>query len=119
VFGLANGRFFKPENLSIILQQTAVVGSLAIGQTLIDPHRRHRSLDRRGDGALDPRDGQARRGQRTPGILASAHRPFAVAVPRPLNGLLVTRIKLPPFIVTLGTLSIFTALTLIYAQGQT
>ena len=27
----------------------------------------------------------------------------------PLNGLLVTRLKLPPFIVTLGTLSIFTA----------
>jgi hypothetical protein len=36
-----------------------------------------------------------------------------------VNGVLVTRIKLPPFIVTLGTLSIFTALTLIYAQGQT
>ena len=36
-----------------------------------------------------------------------------------VNGLLVTRVKLPPFIVTLGTLSIFTALTLIYAKGQT
>jgi fructose transport system permease protein len=36
-----------------------------------------------------------------------------------VNGLLVTRVKLPPFIVTLGTLSIFTAATLIYAQGQT
>ena len=36
-----------------------------------------------------------------------------------LNGVLVTRIKLPPFIVTLGTLSIFTAVTLIYAGGQT
>jgi hypothetical protein len=36
-----------------------------------------------------------------------------------VNGLLVTRIKLPPFIVTLGTFSIFTAVTLIYAQGQT
>jgi fructose transport system permease protein len=36
-----------------------------------------------------------------------------------VNGLLVTRIKLPPFIVTLGTFSIFTALTLIYAKGQT
>jgi fructose transport system permease protein len=36
-----------------------------------------------------------------------------------VNGVLVTRIKLPPFIVTLGTLSIFTAITLIYAQGQT
>ena len=36
-----------------------------------------------------------------------------------LNGLLVTRIKLPPFIVTLGTLSIFTAVGLMYSQGQT
>jgi fructose transport system permease protein len=36
-----------------------------------------------------------------------------------VNGLLVTRVKLPPFIVTLGTLSVFTAVTLIYAKGQT
>ena len=35
-----------------------------------------------------------------------------------LNGLLVTRLKLPPFIVTLGTLSIFTALGLLYTKGQ-
>jgi fructose transport system permease protein len=35
------------------------------------------------------------------------------------NGLLITRVKLPPFIVTLGTLSIFTALTLLYATGRT
>src|SRR5215510_4030070 len=33
VFGLANGRFFTPENLSIVLQQAAIVGSLAVGQT--------------------------------------------------------------------------------------
>jgi fructose transport system permease protein len=31
----------------------------------------------------------------------------------------VTQIRLPPFIVTLGTLSVFTAITLIYAKGQT
>ena len=36
-----------------------------------------------------------------------------------VNGFLVTRIRLPPFIVTLGTLSVFTAITLIYAKGQT
>jgi fructose transport system permease protein len=36
-----------------------------------------------------------------------------------LNGILVTRIRLPPFIVTLGTFSIFTAISLLYAQGQT
>ena len=36
-----------------------------------------------------------------------------------LNGVLVTRLNLPPFIVTLGTFSIFTALSLLYAAGQT
>ena len=35
-----------------------------------------------------------------------------------LNGVLVTRVKLPPFIVTLGTLSIFTALALLYTKGR-
>jgi fructose transport system permease protein len=36
-----------------------------------------------------------------------------------LNGFLVTRFKLPPFIVTLGTLNIFIALTLLYSNGST
>ena len=36
-----------------------------------------------------------------------------------LNGVLVTRLNLPPFIVTLGTFSIFTAVSLLYAAGQT
>jgi fructose transport system permease protein len=36
-----------------------------------------------------------------------------------INGLLVTRLNLPPFIVTLGTLSIFTALTLLLSNGAT
>jgi len=35
------------------------------------------------------------------------------------NGFLVTRLKLPPFIVTLGTLNIFVALTLLYSGGAT
>ena len=34
-----------------------------------------------------------------------------------LNGVLVTRLNLPPFIVTLGTLSIFTAIGLLYSGG--
>jgi fructose transport system permease protein len=36
-----------------------------------------------------------------------------------LNGLLVTRIKLPPFIVTLGTLNIAFACTQLYSHAQT
>ena len=35
-----------------------------------------------------------------------------------LNGLLVSKIKLPPFIVTLGTLSIYRALKLAYSQSE-
>jgi fructose transport system permease protein len=35
-----------------------------------------------------------------------------------LNGILVTRVGLPPFIVTLGTLSIFTAIALLYSGGS-
>ena len=36
-----------------------------------------------------------------------------------LNGLLVTRIKLPPFIVTLGTMNIAFAITQLYSNAQT
>ena len=35
-----------------------------------------------------------------------------------LNGLLVTRLRMPPFIVTLGTLSIFTALNTWYSRSE-
>ena len=35
VFGILNPRFFLPENLSLIIQQVAVVGALAVGQTII------------------------------------------------------------------------------------
>ncbi len=35
-----------------------------------------------------------------------------------VNGLLVTRLRMPPFIVTLGTLSIFTALNTWYSQSE-
>jgi fructose transport system permease protein len=35
-----------------------------------------------------------------------------------INGLLVTRLNLPPFIVTLGTLSIFTAIALLYSGAE-
>jgi fructose transport system permease protein len=119
VFGVSNGRFFNPANLSIVLQQAAVVGSLAVGQTLVIL-----------TAGIDLSVGAvmvlatlvmaklaAENG--LPGPLAFAVGFLVAVVAALVNGLLVTRIKLPPFIVTLGTLSIFTAITLIYAQGQT
>src|ERR1700737_2959381 len=35
VFGLLNGRFMSATNLSLVLQQVAVVGALGVGQTII------------------------------------------------------------------------------------
>jgi fructose transport system permease protein len=119
VFGVWNGRFFRPENLSIVLQQAAVVGSLAVGQTLIIL-----------TAGIDLSIGavmvlaslvmaKLANDSHAPGILALLAGIVVALVAATINGLLVTRIKLPPFIVTLGTLSIFTAITLIYAAGQT
>jgi fructose transport system permease protein len=119
VFSIANSRFAAPENLSIVLQQAAVVGSLAVGQTLIIL-----------TAGIDLSIGAAMvlgtlvmaklafTGG-TPGFVAFLIGFAVVLLAALMNGLLVTRLRLPPFIVTLGTLSIFTALTLIYAQGQT
>jgi fructose transport system permease protein len=119
VFGIANPRFAAPENLSIVLQQAAVVGSLAVGQTLIIL-----------TSGIDLSIGavvvlatlvmaKLAHDSGVPGFLAFLIGFLIAVLAALLNGWLVTRLKLPPFIVTLGTLSIFTALTLIYAQGQT
>jgi fructose transport system permease protein len=53
-----------------------------------------------------------------PGILALVIGVVLATAAGALNGFLVTRINLPPFIVTLGTLSIFTAIALLYSGGE-
>jgi fructose transport system permease protein len=54
-----------------------------------------------------------------PGVLALVLGLVVGLAAGAFNGFLVTRLKLPPFIVTLGTLSIFVALTLLYSGGAT
>ena len=118
VFTIASDRFAQPANLSIILQQAAVVGSLAVGQTLVILTA---GIDL-SIGALVVLAslvmGKLASNNGVPGVIAFLIGFVVAVVAALLNGMLVTRIKLPPFIVTLGTLSIFTAITLIYAQGQ-
>jgi fructose transport system permease protein len=118
-FGLLNGRFFRPENLSLVAQQVAVVGSLAVGQTLVILTA---GIDL-SVGAVMVLSSLVMSklvfDHGVPGVLALLIGTVVAVAAQALNGLLVTRIKLPPFIVTLGTLGIFTAITLIYAKGQT
>lgn len=118
-FASQSDRFLSGANFSLILQQVAVVGVIAIGQTLVIL-----------TAGIDLSCGMV---MALGGIVMTK---FAVelGMPAPLavlcgigvttlfglaNGLLVTRIKLPPFIVTLGTLNIAFAITQLYSNSQT
>jgi fructose transport system permease protein len=116
---LGDGRFQRPETIGIILQQTAVLSTLAIGQTLIIL-----------TAGVDLAVGTAMLlthlvvakvavDQGVPGFLALL---LGAAVGISLgafHGGLVAKIGLPPFIVTLGTFYIFNSLGLVYSKAQT
>jgi fructose transport system permease protein len=118
-FGMRSDRFLTGDNLSIVLQQVMVVGVIAVGQTLI-------ILTAGVDlscGAVMALGGivmttlAVEHGVPVPiaiGCGIGATTAFGL-----VNGLLVTRLKLPPFIVTLGTLNIAFAITQLYSDAQT
>jgi fructose transport system permease protein len=118
-FSLTSSHFYQLQNLSLVVQQAAVVGTLAAGQTLIILTA---GIDL-SIGAIMVLSSLVMATlsfqQHVPGVLALLIGVAIAIGAQAVNGFLVTRIKLPPFIVTLGTLSVFTAITLIYAQGQT
>ena len=118
VFTMLNDRFSDPRTLSLLVQQTAVVAALAIGQTLIILTA---GIDL-SVGAIAILSmmvmAKISSDHGVPGPLALLIGLAVGVLAGGLNGLLVTRIKLPPFIVTLGTLSVFTALLLLYTHGQ-
>jgi fructose transport system permease protein len=118
-FASQSDRFLTGANLSLVLQQVMVVGVIAIGQTLIIL-----------TAGIDLSCGMV---MALGGIVMTK---FATDLGLPpslavlcgvtfttlfglANGLLVTRLKLPPFIVTLGTLNIAFAITQLYSNSQT
>jgi fructose transport system permease protein len=119
VFGLLNDRFLRVENLSLITQQVAVVGTLAIAQTLIILTA---GIDLSVGAVMILSSmvvAQIAVGSGVPGPLALIVGLAVGLGSGALNGFLVTKFRLPPFIVTLGTLNIFIALTLLYSGGAT
>jgi len=118
-FATQTDTFLTGQNLSLVLQQVMIVGVIAIGQTLIIL-----------TAGIDLSCGMvmalgsivmtkfASDFGLPPGIAILCG--IAVtALFGLVNGLLVTRVKLPSFIVTLGTLNIAFALTQIYSGSQT
>jgi fructose transport system permease protein len=116
---LVGGRFLSAFNLSLVLQQVTIIGIIGLAQTLIVL-----------TAGIDLSVGAMM-------VLSSVVMgKFAVqlGVPAPLaflcglgvgavcgaiNGTLVSFFRLPPFIVTLGTWSIFSALNLWYSASET
>ena len=118
VFGVLNGRFMSPTNLSLVLQQVAVVGALGVGQTIVVLTA---GIDLSVGASMILAQSvmaQMAAAHGVPGVFALLIGLFVGAAAGALNGILVSRIKLPPFIATLGTLSIFTAIALIYSSDQ-
>ena len=118
-FATRSDRFLTGDNLSIVLQQVMVVGVIAIGQTLVIL-----------TAGVDLSCGtvMALGGIVMTKFAAEMGAPVPLAIVSGigvttlfglLNGLLVTRINLPPFIVTLGTLNIAFAITQLYSNAQT
>jgi fructose transport system permease protein len=118
-FSLTSSHFYQLQNLSLVFQQVAVIGTLAAGQTLIILTA---GIDL-SIGAIMVLSSLVMATlsyqQHVPGVLALLIGVAIAIAAQAVNGFLVTQIKLPPFIVTLGMLSVFTAITLIYAKGQT
>jgi fructose transport system permease protein len=119
VFGQVNPRFYLASNLSLIAQQVAVVGSLAIGQTLIIITA---GIDLSLGAVMVFTSVVMARTVITFGLPGPAALVLGLAIGTAagaLNGLLITRLKLPPFIITLGTFQIFGALTQLMSNGET
>jgi len=119
IFAIAADRFLEPANLSLIVQQVMVVGTLGIAQTLIILTA---GIDL-SVGAIMVLSSivmaKLSADQGVPGFLALLIG-FGVGTACGfINGALITRLRLPPFIVTLGTLNIFFALNLYYSKSET
>ena len=118
-FSLFNERFFSAANLSVVLAQVTVIAVLALGQTLIILTA---GIDL-SVGAIAVFSAILMANFATkagvPGFPALILGFVAGTAMGAFNGFLVTRMKLPPFIVTLGTLSIFFSLNSVISRSET
>lgn len=118
-FGLIAGeRFFSAFNLSLILQQVSIIGMLAAAQSLI-------ILTAGIDLSVAAIMVLMSVIMGNLAVNLGVPSPFAILLgfaggmaAGAMNGLLITKVKLPPFITTLGTWSIFFALNLWLSGAQ-
>jgi len=119
VFGFASANFFKAATLSTILQQIAIVGILGCAQSIVIITA---GIDL-SVGAIAVFS-SVLMGQMTfrygiPAELSIAIGLVLGTAMGAFNGLLIARMKLPPFIVTLGTWQILLSANFIFSKNET
>ena len=115
----AGDRFLQPFNLSLILQQVTIIGILGVAQTLI---LLTAGIDLSVGAIMVLSTVVTGRLAVDFGwlpALALAVGFSTGAACGAINGIIVTRLRLPPFIVTLGTWNMFLALNLWFSRSQT
>ncbi|RDI63744.1 ABC transporter permease [Nocardia pseudobrasiliensis] len=118
-FAAQSDRFLTGGNFSLIVQQVMVVGTLAIGQTLIILTA---GIDLSNGAVMALGNIAITKLAVDSGLPAPAAIALGLALTAGFgaaNGALVSLLRLPPFIVTLGTYGIAFALTHIYSKEQT
>jgi fructose transport system permease protein len=115
----APGKFLSPLNLSVVLQQVTIIAILGIAQTLVILTA---GIDLSVGAIMILCSVVMGRTAVVYGVPLEIAFPLAFLVGLAcgaVNGLIVTRLRLPPFIVTLGTWSIFGALNTWYSRSET
>ncbi len=118
-FGIiAGGKFFSAFNLSLIMQQVSIIGILAAAQSMIIITA---GIDLSVAAIMVLMSvimGNLAVNLGVPTVFALGIGFIGGAAAGMMNGLLITKVKLPPFITTLGTWSIFFALNLWLSGAQ-
>lgn len=120
IFSIAAGsKFFAPFNLSLVLQQVTIIGVLGIAQTLIILTA---GIDLSVGAIMILSSVVMGRLSVVAGVPVELS--FVLGLITGLlcgfiNGVLVALVKLPPFIVTLGTWSIYGAMVIFISQSET
>jgi fructose transport system permease protein len=116
VFWVTTPTFMNAGNLSLIAQQSVVIGTLALGQTLIILVS---GIDL-ADGAIMVLGTVVTGSVASHGdaVLAMVLGFAACAAMAAINGLVIARLQLPPFIATLGMFTIIEAAARLYSESQ-
>ncbi len=115
VFSIATRSFYQPPNLVDIMLQSSINCVIAVGMTLVIITR---GIDL-SVGSIVGLSSIVASDMLSHGLLTGLFAGLLVGLfCGLLNGLLISKLRLPDFIVTLGTLSVYRGAALIYTNGQ-